>query len=335
MKRIAVVILNWNGSEMLQHFLPSAIKHSQDMADVYVADNGSTDDTVSMMFHRFPHVKLIALDENFGFAEGYNRALKEVENEFVVMLNSDVEVTSGWLQPMLEYMDAHPEVAGCQPKILNYYNRAYFEYSGAAGGYLDCWGFPFCRGRVLNRVEKDEGQYDTVAPVFWASGAAFFIRRQDYFAAGGLDGRFFAHMEEVDLCWRLRARGRDLVCIPQSVVYHVGGATLSKSNPRKTLLNFRNNLLMLYKNLPARQLHAVLFMRFILDYVALCLFLVRGHWGDACAVRRARREYHFMKSSYRLVRRANLKLAKMDEIPERSRHSVFFYALFRRNKFRL
>lgn len=335
MKRIAVVILNWNGSEMLQHFLPSVIQHSQDMADVYVADNGSTDDTVSMMFHRFPHVKLIALDENFGFAEGYNRALKEVDNEFVVMLNSDVEVTSGWLQPMLEYMDAHPEVAGCQPKILNYYNRAYFEYSGAAGGYLDCWGFPFCRGRVLNRVEKDEGQYDTVAPVFWVSGAAFFIRRQDYFAAGGLDGRFFAHMEEVDLCWRLRARGRSLVCLPQSVVYHVGGATLSKSNPRKTLLNFRNNLLMLYKNLPARQLHGVLFVRLVLDYVAMCSFLVRGRWGDARAVRRARREYRFMRSSYRLVRQANLKLAKTDVIPEHSRHSVFFYALFRRKHFRL
>ena len=251
MDKIAVVILNWNGCEMLRSFLPSVVRYSKtEGAKIYVADNGSTDASVDMLRQEFPDVHLIILKENLGFAEGYNLALQQVSAEYVMLLNSDVEVTEHWLVPLVSYMDAHPEVAACQPKIRSWRQKELFEYAGAAGGFIDRYGYPFCRGRIMSAVEKDNGQYDTVVPVFWATGAALFIRRKDYLDAGGLDGRFFAHMEEIDLCWRLRARGRMLVCVPQSTVYHVGGATLKKENPHKTFLNFRNNLVMLYKNLP-------------------------------------------------------------------------------------
>ena len=256
MKKISHVILNWNGSEMLRTFLPSVVEFSQqDEVEICVADNGSTDDSVEVVRREFPQVRLIELASNYGFADGYNRALQQVDAEYVVLLNSDVEVTPHWLVPLMKYMDHHPEVAACQPKIRSYRQRGMFEYAGAAGGYIDRYGYPFCRGRILDKVEKDGGQYDSVESVFWATGAALFIRLKDYREAGGLDGRFFAHMEEIDLCWRLRARGRGIVCIPQSEVYHVGGATLAKENPRKTFLNFRNNLLMLYKNLQIGRAH--------------------------------------------------------------------------------
>ena len=220
-----------------------------------------TDESLTWLKTHCPDVRLIVLDQNYGFAEGYNRALQQVQAEYVVLLNSDVEVTPHWLEPLVEYMDAHPEVAACQPKIRSELQKTYFEYAGAAGGYLDKYGYPFCRGRVFETVEEDKGQYDTVQSVFWATGASLFIRLKDYQEVGGLDGRFFAHMEEVDLCWRLRSRGRQLVCISDSVIYHVGGGTLNKENPRKAFLNFRNNLLMLYKNLPEKELRKVLFIR--------------------------------------------------------------------------
>ena len=262
MDKIAVVILNWNGCDMLRSFLPSVVRFSEvDGAVVYVADNGSTDASVAMLRREFPSVHLILLEENHGFADGYNLALKQVEAEYVVLLNSDVEVTEHWLVPLAEYMDAYPETAACQPKIRSWRNKGQFEYAGAAGGFIDRYGYPFCRGRIMGVVEEDKGQYDTVIPIFWATGAALFIRLADYREAGGLDGRFFAHMEEIDLCWRLRARGRQLACIPQSVVFHVGGATLKKENPRKTFLNFRNNLVMLYKNLPQEDLASVMRVR--------------------------------------------------------------------------
>ena len=262
MDKIAVVILNWNGCDMLRSFLPSVVRFSEvDGAVVYVADNGSTDAPVAMLRREFPSVHLILLEENHGFADGYNLALKQVEAEYVVLLNSDVEVTEHWLVPLAEYMDAYPETAACQPKIRSWRNKGQFEYAGAAGGFIDRYGYPFCRGRIMGVVEEDKGQYDTVIPIFWATGAALFIRLADYREAGGLDGRFFAHMEEIDLCWRLRARGRQLACIPQSVVFHVGGATLKKENPRKTFLNFRNNLVMLYKNLPQEDLASVMRVR--------------------------------------------------------------------------
>ena len=209
MDKIAVVILNWNGCDMLRSFLPSVVRFSEaDGAVVYVADNGSTDASVAMLRREFPSVHLILLEENHGFADGYNLALKQVEAEYVVLLNSDVEVTEHWLVPLAEYMDAYPETAACQPKIRSWRNKGQFEYAGAAGGFIDRYGYPFCRGRIMGVVEEDKGQYDTVIPIFWATGAALFIRLADYREAGGLDGRFFAHMEEIDLCWRLRARGR-------------------------------------------------------------------------------------------------------------------------------
>lgn len=323
MDKIAVVILNWNGCEMLRSFLPSVVACSEaDGGVVYVADNGSIDQSVEMLRREFPTVRCLVLDRNYGFADGYNRALKQVEAEYVVLLNSDVEVTEHWLRPMADYLDCHPEVAACQPKIRSWRQRQMFEYAGAAGGFIDCYGYPYCRGRVMEVVEEDRGQYDTVLPVFWATGAALFIRLKDYQEVGGLDARFFAHMEEIDLCWRLRARGRGLVCVPDSVVYHVGGATLKKGSPRKTYLNFRNNLLMLYKNLPDGELRGVMRVRFWLDYMAALSFLLKGQTADARAVVRARRDFANLKAEFASVRAENLRCTVLASVPERSRKSI-------------
>ena len=323
MDKIAVVILNWNGCEMLRSFLPSVVRYSEaDGAVVYVADNGSTDDSVEMLRREFPSVHLIILDRNQGFAEGYNLALQQVSAEYVVLLNSDVEVTGHWLAPLVSYMDAHPEVAACQPKIRSWRHKELFEYAGAAGGFIDRYGYPFCRGRIMGVVERDTGQYDTVIPVFWTTGAALFIRQKDYQDAGGLDGRFFAHMEEIDLCWRLRARGRMLVCVPLSTVYHVGGATLKKENPRKTFLNFRNNLVMLYKNLPQEELASVMRVRAALDYVAALNFLLKGEFSNMWAVIRARRAFHSLRPSFAAAREENLKKTSLLIIPERTKNSI-------------
>ena len=333
MKKLLVVILNWNGVGMLQKFLPGVIKYSQgEGVEVCVADNGSTDESVAWLQAYCPDVRLIVLDKNYGFADGYNKALEQVEAEYVVLLNSDVEVTPRWLEPMVTYMDAHPEVAACQPKIRAERNKEYFEYAGAAGGYIDKYGYPFCRGRIFDIVEKDQGQYDTVAPIFWATGAALFIRLKDYREAGGLDGRFFAHMEEIDLCWRLRARGRGIVCIPQSVVYHVGAATLKKENPRKTYLNFRNNLLMLYKNLPEKDLKKVLQVRVLLDWVAACVFLLKGDGKNFRAVIKARKEFNRMRPDFASSRADNRAKAVADSIPEKADYSILWKFHARRNK---
>ncbi len=323
MDKIAVVILNWNGCGMLRSFLPSVVRFSEaDGAVVYVADNGSTDASVAMLRREFPSVRLILLEENHGFADGYNLALKQVEAEYVVLLNSDVEVTEHWLVPLAAYMDVHPETAACQPKIRSWRNKGQFEYAGAAGGFIDRYGYPFCRGRILEVVETDRGQYDTVISVFWATGAALFIRLEDYREAGGLDGRFFAHMEEIDLCWRLRARGRQLVCVPQSVVFHVGGATLKKENPHKTFLNFRNNLVMLYKNLPQEDLAPVMRVRAVLDYAAALSFLLKGRFSNALAVLRARRAYSSLRASFAASREENLERTALAVIPERTRNCI-------------
>ena len=325
MKKVSVVILNWNGVGMLQKFLPKVVEYSANQGvEICVADNASTDESVSYLQTNFPNVRLILLDKNYGFAEGYNRALQQVEAEYVVLLNSDVEVTPHWLEPLVEYMDAHPEVAACQPKIRSERNKEYFEYAGAAGGYLDKYGYPFCRGRIFDVVEKDEGQYDTVSSVFWATGAALFIRLKDYWEAGGLDGRFFAHMEEIDLCWRLRSRGRGIVCIPQSVVYHVGAATLKKENPRKTFLNFRNNLLMLYKNLPEKELKKVMFVRGLLDWVATFVFLLKGDGKNARAVWQARKEFKHICPDFASSRTENLAKATGQSIPEKVDYSILW-----------
>lgn len=299
MKKVAIVILNWNGAAMMRRFLPSVIEHSQDVADIVVADNASSDDSLQLLRDEFPTVRTIVLDKNYGFAEGYNRALKQVDNEYYMLLNSDVEVTEGWLDKLVEFMDAHPEAAACQPKLRAEHTRDMFEYAGASGGYLDRYGYPFCRGRIFDTVEKDQGQYDDVAEVLWATGAALMIRRADYWDAGALDGRFFAHCEEIDLCWRLCSFGRKIYCVPQSVVYHVGGGTLPKGNPMKTCLNFRNNLTMLYKNLPEQELRHVMRVRFWLDYVAAFKsLLLDRNWGEFSAVLRGRRAFKAWKKDF-------------------------------------
>ncbi len=323
MNTIAVVILNWNGAEMLRRFLPSVIRHSEaDGAVVCVADNCSTDNSVEILRSEFPSVRIILLDANHGFADGYNLALLRVQAKYVVLLNSDVEVTEHWLQPLKAYMEAHPEVAACQPKVRSYHRKEQFEYAGAAGGFLDRYGYPFCRGRIMGVVEEDRGQYDTVQPILWATGAALFIRLSDYNEAGGFDSIFFAHMEEIDLCWRLRARGRGIVCIPQSTVYHVGAATLKKENPHKTFLNFRNNLLMLYKNLPEAELSFVMRIRTLLDYVAVLSFLLKGQLANADAVLRARSEYKELRPFFAAARNRNLQHTVIADIPERTRYSI-------------
>ena len=311
MDKVAIVILSWNGSQMLRSFLPSVLKYTEEEAAVYVADNGSEDNTLEVLATSFPSVKVIPLDKNYGFAEGYNRALQEVKADYVVLLNSDVEVKDRWLTPLVAFMDAHPEVAACQPKIKSWREPKNFEYAGAAGGFVDCYGYPFCRGRIFNSVEEDHGQYDTPMKVFWATGACLFIRLQDYREVGGLDARFFAHMEEIDLCWRLNARGREVWCIPESTVYHVGAATLKRENPHKTFLNFRNNLLMLYKNLPDNELHRVMHWRTFLDYSAVLSFVLKGQFANAQAVFQARKAYHRLRPGFFISRNLNM-LARVE-----------------------
>ena len=309
MKPIAIVILNWNGRDMMRRFLPSVITHSEALAEVIVADNGSTDGSCEMLAKEFPSVRQIVLPENYGFAEGYNRALAGLEADYYLLLNSDVEVKDDWLAPLYEFMEKHREVAACQPKLLAQREPDTYEYAGAMGGLVDRYGYPYCRGRIFDTVEKDLGQYDTDAtPLLWATGAALMVRREDWEASGGLDGRFFAHMEEIDLCWRLCSRGRKVACVPQSRAYHVGGASLAQGNPRKTFLNFRNNLLMLYKNLPEESLRPVMRMRCLLDYVAATKFLLSGDLGNARAVLRARREFQRMKPDFLPQRTENLRL---------------------------
>ena len=308
MKPIAIVILNWNGRDMMRRFLPSVIAHSSALAEVIVADNGSTDGSCEMLTEEFPSVRQIVLPENYGFAEGYNRALSGLEADYYLLLNSDVEVKDDWLAPLYEYMEQHPDVAACQPKLLAQREPDTYEYAGAMGGLVDRYGYPYCRGRLFDTVEKDHGQYDADATsLLWATGAALLVRRKDWEASGGLDGRFFAHMEEIDLCWRLCCRGRKVVCVPESRAYHVGGASLAQGNPRKTFLNFRNNLLMLYKNLPDESLGPVLRMRCLLDYVAAAKFLLSGDTANARAVVRARREFARLRSGFAPQRAENLR----------------------------
>ena len=296
--KCSIIILNWNGAEMLRRYLPSVVEHTMDEGcEVIVADNGSTDESMAVMAREFPSVKTIILDKNYGFAEGYNRAIEQVESEYVVLLNSDVEVTVHWLTPLLAYLDAHPEVAAVQPKIRSDRKREFFEHAGAAGGYLSRLGYPYCRGRRFGRVEKDEGQYDNIVNIDWTTGACMCVRTNVYKECGGLDAAFFAHMEEIDLCWRMRNNGWKLACVPQSTVFHLGGGSLSYDNPRKTYLNFRNNLLMIYKN--RRWPWAVLTLRWILDYAAAAMFVIIGKPGSAKAVFEARRDYKQMRKNYK------------------------------------
>ena len=302
MDKTAIVILNWNGVKMLTRFLPNVLDYSRDEATVYVADNASTDNSIEILKKHFPEVKIIVLEKNWGFAEGYNKALEQINAEYYVLLNSDVEVPHHWLTPLIEFMDNHPEAAACQPKLLSESNRDAFEYAGACGGFIDRYGYPFCRGRMFNTVENDDGQYDYATEVLWATGACMVIRAADFKQQGGFDTRFFAHSEEIDLCWRLRLSGRKIYCIPDSFVYHIGGGTLPKNNPMKTYLNFRNNLTMLYKNLPDNELRHVMRMRTLLDYVAAFQTLLAGRKGDFKAILKGRKAFKQWLPEYKEIR---------------------------------
>jgi GT2 family glycosyltransferase len=285
--RVAVVILNYNGLKFLQQFLKRISDNCPSYTEVVIADNASTDGSVQWLKENFPGMRLIRHSSNLGFAGGYNEALKHIEAEYFVILNSDIEVTDGWLEPLIEFMDNHKEVAACQPKILSYNNKDYFEYAGAAGGFIDVFGFPFCRGRVFSSLEKDEGQYNDVKEVFWVTGACMIIRSETFFSMDGFDDFFFAHMEEIDLCWRIQRTGRKIVSLPFSSVYHIGGGTLSKNSPTKTFLNYRNNLSMLLKNLPAGLLLPVFIFRLVTDITASLVFLISSGVGHFIAVYRA------------------------------------------------
>ena len=333
MDKLAIVSLNWNGAKMLRQYLPSVMQYSREEATVYVADNASTDDSVQLLREHFPDVRLILLDRNWGFADGYNKALAQIDAEYYLLLNSDIEVTHHWLTPLVEFMDNHADVAACQPKLLSIFDRDRFEYAGAAGGYLDRYGYPFCRGRIFETVEQDDGQYDYQTEVLWATGAALLVRARIYKEVGGLDGRFFAHNEEIDLCWRMRIGGYKIFCIPESEVYHVGGGTLPKSNPMKTFLNFRNNLTMLYKCLPDAELHHVMRMRWFLDYLAAWeMLLLKRNWGDFRAVYRARHAFRKWKKDFAADRRQIQSSRKVEKIPEQRMFSLLwqYYAKGRR-----
>ena len=331
--KVAIVILNWNGEEMLKRYLPTVMEYSRRAATVIVADNASTDGSLDFLRKSHQEVGIIELEKNWGFAEGYNKALAQVEAEYYVLLNSDVEVTHHWLTPLIEYMDVHPEVCACQPKLLSVRDKDSFEYAGASGGYLDRLGYPFCRGRLFDTVEQDNGQYDYATEVLWATGACMMIRAKDYWDAGGLDARFFAHNEEIDLCWRLRLMGRKIVCLPESEVYHVGGGTLPKSNPMKTYLNFRNNLTMLYKNLPEEELKGVMRWRWLLDYVAAWQTLILNRkWGDFKAIYKARRDFKRWLPEFKEVREQIQKGRKVGADDGRKRYSLLWQYYVRRRK---
>jgi len=300
--KTAIVILNWNGEQLFSKFLPSVIENSQgNNIEIIVADNGSTDQSILYLQHNFPSIKIIDLKKNYGFAEGYNQALKQVKADYIVLLNSDVKVGKNWIDPCISQFEEDKKIAAIQPKILSYNQPKYFEYAGAAGGFIDKFGYPFCRGRILDRFEKDEGQYNKSTEIFWASGAAMFLRASAFKEAGGLDGDFWAHMEEIDLCWRLKNQGFKIVYEPQSVVYHLGGGTLSYGSPQKVYLNFRNNLWMLFKNTPKEQFKRTLTIRIILDGVAAVKFLTGFQFKHFWAVANA--HVAFYKNLSKLIRK--------------------------------
>lgn len=289
MTKTAIVILNYNGKNFLEKFLPSVISNSLE-AEVVVADNNSSDDSIAFLKTSFPEVRLIQLDKNYGFAGGYNEALKQVRADYFLLLNSDVEVSEGWLAPLVSFLDNNPTYAACQPKIKDQNHKALFEYAGACGGFLDAMGYPYCRGRIFDNIEIDSGQYNETLDIFWSSGACMLIRSEVFFEAGAFDHDFFAHMEEIDLCWRIHSLGYKIKSIPESTVYHVGGGTLSATSPFKTYLNFRNGLYLLMKNLPAFKLLLKLPIRVLLDWVAGLKFLLEGRPKHTLSILKA----HFL-----------------------------------------
>jgi GT2 family glycosyltransferase len=297
LKKIAVVILNWNGAKLLEQFLPSVIAFS-DAATIYVADNASTDASIEVIQNQFPSVKIIQNTDNFGFAKGYNQALQFVEEEYYALVNSDIEVTENWLAPIIELFENQTETAIIQPKILDFKKKTHFEYAGGAGGFIDKFGYPFCRGRIFDTVEEDRNQYDDEIAIFWASGACFFIRKEVYRKLNGFDDMFFAHQEEIDLCWRAFNLGFKTKYASKSIVYHVGGATLNDGNPKKTFLNFRNSLLMLTKNLPKNQLFSIIFIRLFLDGLAGIQFILKGKFKHFFALLKAHFSFYILVNQF-------------------------------------
>jgi len=301
--KVAVVILNYNGEKFLKKFLPVVIEKSSDDAEIWVADNQSFDGSVELLKNEFPSVKLIINDKNYGFAGGYNKALQQIEAKYYILLNSDIEVTENWINPVINLMEQDENIGACQPKLLSYYEKNKFEYAGAAGGFIDKYGYPFCRGRIFMNLEEDTGQYNDIKEIFWATGACMFVRSNVYHQLGGLDEDFFAHMEEIDFCWRLKNNGYKVMFTPESFVYHIGGGTLPKSSAKKTYLNFRNNFFLLYKNLPKNRIGKVLFIRLFLDGLAGIKFLTEGHFGDMMAVIKAHFSFYSSINSLRKKRK--------------------------------
>ena len=328
--RVAVVILNWNGKKFLEKFLPSLLENSINKADIIVADNASADDSVEFMRSNFPYIRIIQLNKNYGFAKGYNLALAQVEADYYILLNSDIEVTPNWIQPLIDLMESDASIAACQPKIRSFLEPQKFEYAGGAGGFIDKYGYPFCRGRMFLSIEEDDGQYDDTIEIFWATGACMFVRSSLFHKFGGLDEDFFAHMEEIDFCWRLKNEGYKIMYCPLSVVYHIGGGTLPKISWRKTYLNFRNNCILLYKNLPDNLLLEVFAKRLVLDGIAATKFLVTAGFKDFFAVSKA----HF--SFYRSIRKTKQKRKKLKQGQVNNiyqKNIVFEYYLRGKKKF--
>jgi GT2 family glycosyltransferase len=327
---VAVVILNYNGKAFLEKFLPKVIEHSKDDAEIIVADNASTDGSLAMMAANFPKIRVIKNPANKGFSNGYNLALKQVQAEYFVLLNSDIAVTPNWINPLIEFMESDKQIAACQPKILDFYNQSLFEYAGAGGGFIDKYGYPFCRGRLFQSLEADTGQYDNPIEVFWASGACMFVRSSLFVEYGGFDDDFFAHMEEIDFCWRLKNAGYKIMYVPFSKVYHIGGGTLPKKSSHKTYLNFRNNLSLLYKNLPDRLLLYVIIARLFLDIAASLKFLIEGGLPDFFAVLRA--HLHFYKKIPHLRKKRN-KFKRYQVSGIYKKNIAVRYFLLRKRKF--
>ena len=317
--KIAVVILNWNGKEYLEKFLPALINHSKSkLVEIYVADNGSTDNSVNFLQSTFPEIQIIILDKNYGFAGGYNKVLAQINAKYYVILNSDVEVTENWIFPIIDKMDTDNSVAAAMPKIKSYQNKDYYEYAGAAGGFIDKYGYPFCRGRILDKIEKDSGQYNYESEIFWASGACLFIRSEVYHNHNGFDEDFFAHMEEIDLCWRIKNTGHKIMFYPDSEVFHVGGGALPNNSPQKLYLNYRNNLFLLYKNLPSNNRFKIVFIRMFLDGASAMVYLSRFSTSFFFAVLKA----HF--SFYTSIKRLRNKRKQLTVINNKYHHKEIY-----------
>ncbi len=328
----AIVILNWNGQKHLKSFLPSVVEHSNiENVDIYVADNGSNDNSVEFIQKAYPQIKLILFDKNYGYTGGYNKALAQIDAEYFVLLNSDVEVTPNWIEPIVEFMNKDASIAACQPKILSYSNKEYFEYAGAAGGFIDKYGYPFCRGRILDSLEKDEGQYNDTREIFWATGACMFVRANLFKLAGGLDKDFFAHMEEIDLCWRFKNMGYKVFYNSASKVYHLGGGALPNNSAKKLYFNFRNNLFLLHKNLPVKRRFSIIFARLILDWLSAFVYLFSLKFSFFASVTKA--HFDFCRNRNKIIKNY-IKIEKSEpkNINEIYNRSIVFDYFVKKNK---